>query len=97
MSKDWWDTGDDMFNRNYSPFDELNNLRAETVNQRATITQLVNHNNKLQDLMVELSDHHRTLTANYSAVNQRLNQLQNELYEIKKKTIVLTNDIESDL
>lgn len=97
MSKDWWNTGDNMFNENYSPFDELNRLRAETINQRATIAQLVNHNNKLQDLMVELSDHHRTLTSNYTAVNQRLNHLTNELNEIKNKTLVLTNDIESDL
>lgn len=86
-----------MYNENYSPFDELNRLRAETINQRATITQLVNHNNKLQDLMVELSDHHRTLTSNYTAVNQRLNQLTNELNEIKNKTLVLTNDIESEI
>lgn len=86
-----------MFSNNFDPLEELHRLRAESINQRATITQLVNHNNKLQDLMVELSDHHRSLTANYTAVNQRLTQLTNEINDIKNKTLILTNDIESDI
>lgn len=76
-----------MYNENYSPYDELQNLRNESISQRHTINTLITYNNKLQDLLVELSEQHQGITHQYSLFHKKLNRLERELASIKATQI----------
>ena len=93
MSKDWWD-GAKMLNNGFDPYDELQQLKIESIRQRNTINQLVQNNNKLQDLLLEISEQHRNITVEYGNFNKKLTVMQQHIKSIENNTIVLTNDIE---
>lgn len=94
MSKDWWE-GDNMFNNDFDPYAELQHLKMVSAVQEQKINKLISHNNKLQDLLVELSQQHQGITHQYSAFNNKLAVMKAELADLKANTIVLTNDLES--
>lgn len=68
--KDWWE-GDSMFNE-FDPYTELQRLKVESINQRNLINQLITNNNKLQDLLVQLSQQHQDIAHEYGNFNRRL-------------------------
>lgn len=74
----WWD-GAEMIDNNFSPYDELQRIKLEQLQQRHTINNLVTSNNNLSDLMVELSKQHQRLTHDYANVMQELNDALKEL------------------
>lgn len=74
----WWD-GAEMIDNNFSPYDELQRIKLEQLQQRQTINNLVTSNNNLSDLMVELSKQHQRLTRDYANVMQELNDALKEL------------------
>lgn len=74
----WWD-GAEMIDNNFSPYDELQRIKLEQLQQRQTINNLVTSNNNLSDLMVELSKQHQRLTRDYANVMQELNDALREL------------------
>lgn len=93
MSKDWWE-GDNMFNTGFDPYAELQHLKMVVNLQEQKINQLIQHNNKLQDLMVELSQQHQGITHQYGNFHKKLNSLSIELNNLRENTIVFTNDLE---
>lgn len=93
MSKDWWD-GEKMLNNSFDPYDELQQLKIESIRQRNTINQLIQNNNKLQDLLLEISEQHRNITVEYGNFNKKLTVMQQHIKSIENSTVVLTNDIE---
>ena len=78
-----------MFNE-FDPYAELQQLRLETMNQRNLINQLITNNNKLQDLLMELSNQHQSISHEYGNFNRRLKvieaatQFTSELNSLKK-------------
>jgi predicted nucleic acid-binding Zn-ribbon protein len=74
----WWD-GAEMIDNDFSPYDELQRIKLEQLQQRHTINNLVTSNNNLSDLMVELSKQHQRLTRDYANVMQELNDALKEL------------------
>ena len=93
QNNNWWE-GPDMFN-NFDPYAELQQLKQQSVMQQNTINQLIQNNNKLQDLLVELSQQHQNITQQYGNFHKRLNAVNQELNTLKANTIVFTNDLES--
>jgi len=94
MSKDWWE-GDNMFNTGFDPYAELQHLKMVVNLQDQKINQLIQHNNKLQDLMVELSQQHQGIAHQYSAFNNKLAVMKADLSDLRANTIVFTNELES--
>lgn len=95
MSDNWWDDGDSMFNTGFDPYAELQHLKMVSSVQEQKINQLISHNNKLQDLLVELSQQHVNITNQYGNFNKRLSSITKDLKNFKESTVVLTNDLES--
>lgn len=94
MSDNWWE-GDNMFNNDFDPYAELQHLKMVSSVQEQKINQLISHNNKLQDLLVELSQQHVNITNQYGNFNKRLSSITKDLKNFKESTVVLTNDLES--
>jgi len=94
-SRDWWE-GDGMFNNGFDPYAELQQLRLESVNQRNLINQLITNNNKLQDLLMELSNQHQSIATNYKTFNHKLATIKADLEDLRKNTLVFSNDLDAD-
>ncbi len=96
MSKDWWE-GPNMFNNEFDPYAELQQLKVESLRQRNIINQLVQNNNRLQDLLMELSNQHQSIATNYKTFNNKLSTVKTDLEELRKNTIVFSNDLDSNI
>lgn len=84
MRNDWWDGG--MFNNDFSPYDEMQTLKLENINQRRTINTLLQQSNKQQEFIVELSRQHQAITHEYGNFIRRLNTLEQEIGALRANT-----------
>jgi len=83
MSKDWWEGK--MFSNEFNPYEDLQNLKIDSITVRNTINTLVHSNNRLSDLLVELSQQHRELSVEATKLGQRLNALESELMVLRRE------------
>ena len=85
-----------MFNENFDPLAELEQLRNDSIRQRNTINVLVQNNATLQDLLVELTNQHESITHQYKHFHRRLSELSREIKLLKLQNQELTNDVDSE-
>jgi len=73
-----------MFNNEYSPYDELQMLKQESINQRQTLNSMIQTQNKMQDLLVEFGLAHQKIVEQYRVHTDRLQQIERNLNQIER-------------
>lgn len=92
MNRDWWDG--DMFNNDFSPYDEMQSLKLENINQRRTINTLLHQSNRMQELLVEISKQHQNIVHEYGNFIRRLNTLEQEIGALRANTPNINTPLE---
>jgi hypothetical protein len=71
---DWWE-GNKMFDPNFDPLNELQQLRIELAAQKQLINNLINSNNHLSDLVMQIATQQGTLGKEANKINRQVNEL----------------------